>query len=100
MLVGRVGGWDMMRIKPLRGSILQDRTCKIIGTESKYFVIGIRFLKPNPNSSKRYSVSYQTDTKYWISVSVLKETELFVWSKYLDFLTEYGPNYSVKPNNE
>ena len=23
-------------------------------------------------------------------------TELFVWSEYLDFLTEYWPNYSVE----
>ena len=30
-----------------------------------------------PNSSKRYSVSYQLDTKYWISVFVLKETIVF-----------------------
>ena len=32
--VGRVGGWvgsqDMVRIMPLRGSILQDRTYKIL----------------------------------------------------------------------
>ena len=30
LAVGRVGGRDLLRIMPLRGSILQDRTCNIL----------------------------------------------------------------------
>ena len=32
LAVGRVGGRDSLRIMPLRGSILQDRTCKILSS--------------------------------------------------------------------